>query len=154
MKTAEQIQKDRYEERRKKIIIKPTWKRNAFTAFLTGGALAALAQLLFNQYITWFQLTEREAVNPVISTFILAACLLTGAGFFDRLSEKWGAGVIVPITGFANSVTSSAMEARAEGVVYGITGNMFRIAGVVLVFGVASAYLVSFIRVLVEMLIN
>ncbi|TMW74106.1 SpoVA/SpoVAEb family sporulation membrane protein [Alteribacter natronophilus] len=136
------------------MIIKPPRIKNAVTAFVTGGLLAVAAQLLFNRYIVWFNLTEREAVNPVVATFILGACILTGAGVFSRISEKWGAGVIVPITGFANSVTSSAMEARAEGVVYGIAGNMFRIAGVVLVFGVASAYLVSFIRVLIETLIN
>ncbi|WP_246056054.1 SpoVA/SpoVAEb family sporulation membrane protein [Alteribacter natronophilus] len=154
MKSEEQIRKERFEERRKRMIIKPPRIKNAVTAFVTGGLLAVAAQLLFNRYIVWFNLTEREAVNPVVATFILGACILTGAGVFSRISEKWGAGVIVPITGFANSVTSSAMEARAEGVVYGIAGNMFRIAGVVLVFGVASAYLVSFIRVLIETLIN
>ncbi|MBM7094738.1 MULTISPECIES: stage V sporulation protein AC [Alteribacter] len=154
MKSAEQIRKDRFEERRKKLISKTTWIKNCLIAFAVGGILAAFGQWLFNRYIVWFGLTEREAVNPVLATFIFLSCLLTGIGIFDKLSEKWGAGLIVPVTGFANSVTSSGMESRAEGIVFGVTGNMFRIAGVVLVFGVVSAYLVSFIRVLIETLIR
>ncbi|WP_026689406.1 stage V sporulation protein AC [Alteribacter aurantiacus] len=154
MKTNEQIMKDRFEERRKKMTSDRPWVKNALIAYLVGGALAVLGQWLFNRYMIWFDLTEKEAVNPVLATFIFFACLLTGFGVFDKWSEKWGAGLIVPVTGFANSVTSSGMEARAEGIVFGVTGNMFRIAGVVLVFGVVSAYLVSFIRVLIETLIN
>ncbi|WP_096434788.1 stage V sporulation protein AC [Alteribacter populi] len=154
MKSVEQSRKDRFAERSKQIVAKPKWIKNALIAFVTGGLIAILGQLLFNRYIDWFDLTEKEAVNPVLATFIFVACLLTGLGVYDRLSEKGGAGLIVPITGFANSVTSSAMESRAEGIVYGVSGNMFRVAGAVLIFGVVSAYLVSFIRLLVETLIN
>ena len=74
---------------------------------------------------------------------ILLAVILTAAGVYDHISQFAGAGSAVPITGFANSVCSAAMEYRSEGLVLGVGGNMFKVAGPVIVFGAAGAFIVS-----------
>ena len=76
---------------------------------------------------------------------ILSASLLTGFGLFDKIGQFAGAGTIVPITGFANSVTSAALESKSEGIIQGIMVNMFKLAGAVIVAGVISAFIVSFV---------
>ena len=79
---------------------------------------------------------------------VLIACLLTGFGVYDRIGQFAGAGTIVPITGFANSMASSALESKSEGIIVGIIMNMFKLAGSVIVVGVLSAYILGLIRYL------
>ncbi len=80
---------------------------------------------------------------PTSAVMILLAVALTAAGVYDHISQFAGAGSAVPITGFANSVCSAAMEYRSEGLVLGVGGNMFKVAGPVIVFGAAGAFIVS-----------
>ncbi|WP_209122493.1 stage V sporulation protein AC [Alkalihalobacillus sp. BA299] len=133
---------------------KVQYMKNGFKAFVVGGIICTLGQGISNVYLRIFDLTESTAVSPTIATLILIAALLTGFGWFDRLGQFAGAGAIVPVTGFANAITSAALEHRSEGLVLGIGANMFRIAGAVIAFGVVSAYLVGLTRLLVQTLIT
>ncbi len=114
------------------------WLRNAVRAFLVGGAVCCIGQGLASLY-QWVGAGEKQAGTLVSVTLIFVAGLLTGIGIFDRIAKFAGAGTLVPITGFANSVASPAIDARSEGYVLGVAAKMFTIAGPVIVFGTASS---------------
>ncbi len=93
-------------------------------------------------------LQKKSASNPTVATLIFIATLITGLGFYDRIAQVAGAGTAVPVTGFANSVASAAIEHRTEGYVLGVGGNMFKLAGSVIVFGTVAAFVISLIKTL------
>ena len=111
---------------------------NGIKAFVIGGLICT-----FGQFLNWgygkLELSEEviKALTP--STLILIAAILTGIGVFDKIAKHAGAGTIVPITGFANSVVSPALEFKAEGIIMGTGANIFKIAGPVIAYGVFSA---------------
>lgn len=120
--------------------------KRAFIAFVSGGFLAVLAQLLMMGYMTWFELEKDTATAVTIVTIIFVTALLTGLGIFDKIAQVCGAGAFIPISGFANALTSCAMEGRSEGPIYGIGSNMFKLAGSVLTYGIVSAFVFGMIR--------
>jgi stage V sporulation protein AC len=93
--------------------------------------------------------TKAEASAVTLAVMILIGTVLTAFGVYDELAEKGGAGAAVPITGFANTMTSAAMEFRREGVLLGMAAKMFVIAGPVIVFGILSGFIVTLIKVLI-----
>ncbi len=111
----------------------PLWK-NLALAFLTGGAICALGQLIQNGW-TAAGLDQQDAGTAASCSLVLLSALLTGLNLYHRLARFGGAGTLVPITGFANAVVSPAMDFRAEGIVTGMAAKMFVIAGPVIVFG-------------------
>lgn len=125
---------------------------NCLKAFLVGGTICAIGQFFQWFYMTYFNFTEVSASNPAVATMIIIAVLLTGFGVYDHLAQFAGGGTIVPVTGFANAVASSAIEHQSEGYVLGVGGNMFKLAGPVITFGVFSAFVVAIIRVFFDML--
>ncbi|HET7522434.1 MAG TPA: stage V sporulation protein AC [Bacillales bacterium] len=133
---------------------KPRYLRNCWRAFWTGGLICALGQAVSNFYIAFFDFTESTAGDPTVATLVLIASLLTGFGVYDKIGQYSGAGSLVPVTGFANSVTSAALEHRSEGLVLGVATNLFKLAGAVIVFGVVAAYIVGMIRYVFGMLIS
>ncbi|KEO83555.1 stage V sporulation protein AC [Tumebacillus flagellatus] len=124
---------------------------NFVRAFLVGGLICALGQGIQTVFIHYFGFDPKTAGNPTVAVLILLAALLTGFGVFDRIAQWAGAGTAVPVTGFANSIVSAALEHKSEGYVLGVGGNMFKIASPVIVFGVAAAFVVGLIRTLIEM---
>ena len=114
--------------------------RNCLGAFLVGGAICCLGQLLLNLYGDW-GLSEREAATAASVTLVFLGAALTGLGVYDDLARLGGAGTLVPITGFANSVAAPALEFKTEGLITGTAAKMFVIAGPVIVFGVGSSVL-------------
>lgn len=124
----------------------PLW-RNALTAFVSGGLVCLLGQVVQNIYIS-FGFSPEEASNPTVVTVIFLASLLTGLGLFDRAAHFAGAGTAVPVTGFANSLTAAALEFKKEGLVLGVGAKMFSLAGSVLLFGVVTAFIVGIISAL------
>jgi stage V sporulation protein AC len=138
--------KDNYQEAVKAFQPKPSYLSNCIKAFFVGGLICAVGQALQNLYMEFFTLDAAVAKQMVLGTLILIAALLTGMGVYDKIGQFAGAGAIVPITGFANSLASAALEHRSEGVVHGVANNMFRVAGAVIVYGVVIAYLLGFIR--------
>ena len=122
---------------------------NCVKAFFVGGAICLLGQLISQFYMTYFDFTEKTAGNPTVATLIFIAVLLTGFGVYDHLGQWAGAGTAVPVTGFANSIASAAIEHRSEGYVLGVGGNMFKLAGSVIVFGVVSAFVIALIKTII-----
>ncbi|AYC29033.1 stage V sporulation protein AC [Paenisporosarcina cavernae] len=119
---------------------------NCIRAFLVGGAICFIGQLLTYFYMYFFTFTERTASNPTVATLVLIAMFLTGFGLYKKLGQIGGAGSAVPVTGFGNAVISAAIEHRTEGYVLGVGGNMFKLAGSVIVFGVFSAFVIALIK--------
>ena len=114
--------------------------RNCIRAFWVGGVICCIGQGL-NRLYQWAGLSEKHAGLCVSVTLIFLAGLLTGIGWFDKIAKYAGAGTLVPITGFANSVAAPAVDARAEGYVTGVAAKMFTIAGPVIVYGSVSSIL-------------
>lgn len=105
-----------------------------------------IGQAIQNFYIEFFNFSQETAGNPTVATLILIAALLTGLGVYDKIGQFAGAGSVVPVTGFANAVTSAALEHKSEGLVLGVATNLFKLAGAVIVFGAVSAYVFGMIR--------
>ena len=114
---------------------------NSIKAFLVGGLISCIAEGLLEIYNKLFSIEEKTASSLVSITIVFITSVLTGFGIFDKIGQFAGAGTIVPITGFANSMTSSAIESKSEGLILGIMTNMFKLAGAVIVAGVVSAFL-------------
>ncbi|MFC7371181.1 stage V sporulation protein AC [Fictibacillus iocasae] len=125
---------------------KPPLLKNCLKAFLTGGLICIIGQALMEFYMYFFDFTEQTAGNPTVATLILIASLLTGLGVYDKIGQFAGAGSVVPVTGFANAVTSAALEHRSEGLVLGVATNLFKLAGAVIVFGAVAAYILGMLR--------
>ena len=123
---------------------KPNYIMNCGRAFIIGGALCA-ASLWYQNKLISTGISEKDAGIFVTITLIAIAQLLTGFGVFDVIAKFTGAGVIVPITGFANSMVATAIDYKKEGPVLGVGSKIFSIAGPVLVTGIASATLVGVI---------
>lgn len=124
----------------------PCWQ-NCLKAFLVGGLICTLGQGLMTLY-EYFELPKDDAAAAVSVTLIFVAALLTGLGVFDNIAKHAGAGTLVPITGFANSMVSPALEFKSEGLVLGVAAKMFVIAGPVLVFGISASVIYGVLLVL------
>ncbi|MBN3525842.1 stage V sporulation protein AC [Paenibacillus apiarius] len=119
--------------------------KNCIRAFLVGGTICLIGQALQQMYMTFFHMSEKQATNPTVVTLILISVILTCFGVYDKIAQWAGAGSAVPVTGFANSMCSAALEHRAEGLVLGVGGNMFKLAGSVVVFGTVAAFIVALV---------
>ena len=119
--------------------------RNCLLAFISGGLICMTGQGLTDlyRYVSGFELKDARCLTSI--TLIFAAAVLTAAGLFDNIAKHAGAGTLVPITGFANSVVSPAIEFKSEGFVTGLGAKMFVIAGPVIVYGTAASMLYGFI---------
>lgn len=122
--------------------------RNCVRAFVVGGTVCLIGQVIQMIYMRYFDFTEKTVGDPTVATLIFIAVLLTGFGVYDRLGQWAGAGMGVPVTGFANAMSASAIEHRSEGVVLGVGGNMFKLAGAVIVFGVVAAFVIATVKTL------
>jgi stage V sporulation protein AC len=117
--------------------------RNCILAFLVGGFICIIGQALMELFVNVFGFTRTEAASPTVAVLIILSVILTSIGVYDKIAQWAGAGTAVPVTGFANSVASAALEHRAEGLVLGVGGNMFKLAGSVIVFGTVAAFFVG-----------
>lgn len=118
--------------------------KNSICAFLIGGLICCFGQGLLNLYIA-AGLKEDDAKTLVSVTLIFLTAVLTALHLFDKIAKVAGAGTLVPITGFANSVVSPAIEFKSEGLVMGIGAKMFTIAGPVLVYGICASVIYGII---------
>ncbi len=123
--------------------------KNALVAFVTGGLMGILGQGITELYIYTFNIPVKEATVYMIITLIFFGCLFTCLGWFDKIVNFAKCGLIVPITGFAHSMQSAALEYKKEGLVTGIGANMFKLAGSVIVFGIVSAYILGLLRLII-----
>jgi len=116
----------------------PIWK-NLPRAFLVGGLICCIGQGLTVLYSKVFGLEQTQAKSAASVTLILIAAVLTALGWFAPIARFAGAGTLVPITGFANSMVSPAMEFKSEGYIFGVGAKLFTIAGPVLVYGISAS---------------
>lgn len=119
-------------------------------AFISGGLICCFGELLINVFSDAFGLAQDMASNAVVATVIFLGALLTGLGVFDKIASFAGAGLAVPVTGFANSMVSSALEYKREGLIYGIGSHLFSLAGSVILYGVVTAFVVGLVVSLVR----
>lgn len=124
---------------------------HAIRAFVGGGALCAVGELLAFLYL-YIGLDKKDAYLCVTLTFILLGSLATALGFFDKISNVIYAGTLVPVTGFSNSITSAAIDTRTEGYVSGVGSKIFVVAGPVILFAGISGTLYGFIYFLTGLL--
>ncbi|RAP76944.1 stage V sporulation protein AC [Paenibacillus montanisoli] len=118
---------------------------NCLKAFLVGGLICVLGQAISEVFVYGFHMTRKEAGNPTVAVLIMLSIILTCLGVYDKIAQWAGAGTAVPVTGFANSMCSAALEHRSEGLVLGVGANMFKLAGSVIVFGVVAAFFVGIV---------
>ena len=111
--------------------------KNSLLAFIFGGAICLIGELILGLYIN-MGADEKSASTLMTVTLIFIAALLTGLGIFDKIAKHAGAGTLVPVTGFANAVVSEAMDAKNEGYVLGVGAKIFTVAGPVILFGILS----------------
>lgn len=130
---------------------KPTETRaqNAFIAFVTGGIIGTVGQLLTEFYASFFEISTKDASTFMLVTLIFLASLFTALGFFDKWVTFCKCGLIIPITGFAHSMTSAGIEYKKEGPIYGLGSNIFKLAGSVILYGVVSAWFFGLLRLII-----
>lgn len=143
------MNKEEYQKIVKKNTPKENWIKNALITFFVGGLVGMGSELLLNIYVTWLHMPRKESGVLVILTLIVLASILTALGVFDFLVQKFKSALIIPITGFAHSMTSAALEYKNEGLVLGIGANIFKLAGTVILYGVVAVYFFGLIRLLV-----
>ena len=115
----------------------PIWK-DAFNAFWIGGLICTIGQLILNGYSA-LGLDKTDAGTATSITLVALSALLTGLSLYDNIAKVAGAGTLVPITGFANSISAPAVEFKTEGFILGVGAKMFTIAGPVIVYGVSAS---------------
>ncbi|MDV9718621.1 stage V sporulation protein AC [Clostridioides difficile] len=130
---------------------KPTYLKNYTLAFIVGGIICMIGQAINDLYMKVGGLDKLGASSATSITLIFIGAFLTGLGVYDLIGKRAGAGSIIPITGFANSIVSPAMEYKREGYVLGVGANLFKIAGPVLVYGIGSSILCGIIYYIFKM---
>lgn len=122
---------------------------NCLLAFLSGGLICGIGQGITDIYSTWF--SEENAKTLCSVTLIFLGILLTALHLYEKIAKHAGAGTLVPITGFANSMSSPAIEFKAEGLITGLGAKMFIIAGPVIVYGVSASVIYGVIYYIVSL---
>lgn len=142
----EKKRNDEYQKYANSITPKSKITTNCIMAFLVGGLICTIGQVISNIAKNYYNMNKEEASATTSITLIIIAAILTGLGLYEKIGKRAGAGSVVPITGFSNSIVSPAMEHKREGYVMGIGAKMFSIAGPVLVYGVSASVVVGLIN--------
>ena len=137
---------EEYDNLIKEVIGKDKLFKNVIISFFSGGFMGLLGELLSNYFVNYCGCSLRDSYLFVFSVFIIIGSLLTGLGIFDKILSICKCGLIVPSTGFANTMTSSAMDTRREGFVKGIGANIFKLTGSIILYGVVFGILFGYIR--------
>ena len=137
--------KDQYNEYVEQVTPASSRLMNCVRAFFVGGAICTIGEGIKQTVMHWLQLGEKDALLAVTVTLVLLSVLLTGFNLYSKITKFGGAGGLVPITGFANSVASPAIEYQKEGQVFGIGVKIFTFAGPVILYGILSSFLLGII---------
>ncbi len=140
--------KEEYNNICDKVMPKESHLKRYVISFFIGGLMGFVAELLTNIFINYFYLSYNDSISLMLIIVIFITSILTGLGVFDNLVEICGAGLFIPITGFAHSTTSSALEYRKEGFIFGIGSNIFKLSGSVILYAVVSSFFFGLIRYL------
>ena len=138
---------EEYERLIKKYIKEDNNFKNMIIAFISGGLIGMLGEFLTKVLLNYYEL--KDAYLMVFIIFIIIGSLLTGFGVFDKVLSICKCGLIVPSTGFANTMTSSAMDARSEGFIKGIGSSIFKLTGSIILYGIIFGIIFGYIRSLI-----
>ena len=141
------MEKREYQELVKNTTPKPRKMTHSVLAFLSGGILAALCEILRALLVNYYHFKNNDAVSMVIFVLIISACFMTAFFDFDKWVIKFKAGLIIPITGFAHSIQSSAMDYKKDGLITGLGANFFKLAGSVILYGIVSSFIFAILKV-------
>ena len=147
-----QPDKNDYKQYVEKMSPKPNYLKNCIMAFLVGGVICCIGEGINDFYMKIINLDKLSAVSATSMSLIFLGSFLTGLGVYDLIGKRAGAGSIIPITGFANSIVSPAMEFKKEGYVTGVGANLFKIAGPVLVYGITSSIICGMIYYFIKLI--
>ena len=123
--------------------------KNSIIAFVVGGLVGLLGEGIIEMLCYYFKISRTDASTYMIVILIFVASLSTAIGFFDKLVTRFKCGLLIPITGFAHSMTSATLDYKREGLISGFGSNMFKLAGSVILYGVVSAWIFGLIRYLI-----
>lgn len=143
-----QMKQDKYEKIAREHKAKVPKLQNAIIAFLVGGLIGMLGEGIIELLCNMFHISRNNAGTIMIVIMIFIASLSTALGFFDKLVTKFKCGLLIPITGFAHSMTSAALDYKKEGPIYGVGANIFKLAGSVILYGIVAAWFFGMIRYL------
>ncbi len=143
------MNKDEYKKLVQRLTPKENKSKNAFVAFFVGGCIGAFAELMVTIIVHCFAASRVEAYLWTCLIVIFVASLFTALGFFDNWVTKAKAGLILPTTGFAHSVTSAALDYKRDGLITGIGANFFKLAGSVILYGIISAFFFAVLGVII-----
>lgn len=141
------MNKEEYQKLVESITPREKRLKNGFVSFLVGGIIGIICTAINEILITKFSLPETDATIWTIIILIGIASLLTALGFFDRWVKKAQCGLIIPTSGFAHSITSSALDYKRDGLITGLGSNFFKLAGSVILYGILSAFILTIIKV-------
>ncbi|KKM08891.1 hypothetical protein SY88_22470 [Clostridiales bacterium PH28_bin88] len=142
--SSEQYQQQAYQQLANRFKPKPTYVKNLVGAFVVGGLISLIAQLILNLF-KMGGLVQKDASTATVMIMVFLGAFLTGLGIYDNIGRFAGAGSIIPITGFANSIVAPALEFKREGFIFGVGARMFTIAGPVLVYGFVISVIIGLI---------
>ena len=143
------MNKEEYQKLVKKYEPKENKFENVIYAFLIGGLVGFMSEGLIVLLMNFFELSRTLVGAWTCLIIILAASLFTALGFFDNWMTKAKAGLLIPTTGFAHSVSSSALDYKKEGLITGLGSNFFKLAGSVILYGILSAFILVIVKVII-----
>lgn len=147
------MNKDEYKKLVDKLTPKENKVKNTLLAFLTGGTIGVIAELIVYLLMNFLALSRTESLIWLCIILVFTGCFLTALGFFDNWVTKLKAGLIIPTTGFAHSITSSALDYKKDGLITGLGANFFKLAGSVILYGILSAFILLMIRMIITCLV-
>jgi len=143
------MNKNEYLKLVKKYTPKEEVVKNALVAFISGGLIGVFSTFIYCLFIN-SNFDDLSSIGATLLIIILLSSILTGLNIFDNLVEKFKCGIIIPISGFAHSMTSEAIDNKYDGLITGIGSTIFKLAGSVLLYGVVSAFILTIIKVIIN----
>ena len=144
------MKKEEYLNLVNRITPKPKKTKNVLYAFLSGGIIGATSEILRQVVLNLFNVSEKASFMWVGLIIIITACFLTVIHVFDHMVAKYQAGIIVPTTGFAHSIQSAILDNKRDGLITGMGGNAFKLAGSVILYGIVSAFILVIVRLIIS----
>ena len=141
------MNKQEYKQLVKKYTPNENKLKNALLAFVSGGIIGLISTIIYVIFLH-YDFDSGSATSYTLIILILLSSLLTALGIFDNLVEKFRCGIIIPITGFAHSISSSILDNKRDGMITGVGANAFKLAGSVLLYGMVSAFILTIIKVI------
>lgn len=144
------MNKDEYKKLVDSLTPKENKTKNAMVAFLTGGAIGVFGEIIIHLLMNYCGISRTESFIWLCMLLIFIGCFFTALGFFDNWVSKLKAGLIIPTTGFAHSIMSSALDYKKDGLITGLGANFFKLAGSVILYGILSAFILLMIRMILN----